>query len=443
VSMATRPTLAPPPPPPPSARQRPTTQLGRATPDAPPARARRSTPAQMRAVAVGLVLAGLLVGGGAVLSFVGTDSSLARADANAAQLVRLQDIQTSMVRADADVTNGFLVGGLEPVEQRQDYDAAVATAVRQVTAAARAQSADGAVLADLATSIQDYTSTIELARAANRQALPLGAQYLKNASAGLREQALPQLAALIAANEQRVDAEMSATRSVGATIVVMALVGLVGLAAAMVWLARRTHRYVNLPLATATALLTVFLVVAGVVLASVSSTVGAVDRGSYATSRALAQARIAAFDAKANESLTLVARGSGAAFEEAWLASSTTTGDQLASATSSSSSAVDFTTDWTRYTGAHEQIRAADDGGDWEGAVALAVSQDADSANAAFSAFDEASTGALTASSTDVGTSLQGARSGLLGMAAVGAVVGLLVAALAWRGIGRRIEEYR
>ncbi len=397
----------------------------------------------MRTLAVALVLLGLLVGGGSVLSFLGTDTALSRADANAAQLVRLQDIQTSLVRADADVTNGFLVGGLEPVEQRQDYDTAVATAVRQVTAAARAQAADGAVLADLATSIQDYTGTIALARAANRQALPLGAQYLRNASAGLRDQALPELAALIAANETRVDAELSAARTVGTTVVVLALLGLAGLVGAMVWLARRTHRYVNLPLATATLLLTVFLVVAGVALASVSSTVGTVEGGSYATSRALAQARIAAFDAKANESLTLVARGSGAVFEEAWQASAATADDQLASATSSSSSTADLTSDWAAYATLHEQIRAADDGGDWDGAVALAVSRDDGSANAAFSAFDEVSGGALEASSADVADSLAGARSGLVATGVAGALVGLLVAALAWRGIGSRIEEYR
>ncbi len=84
----------------------------------PPARARRSTPATMRTVALALVVVGLLVVAAAVQTFVGADQALARADANAAQLVRLQTIQTSLVQADAEVTNSFLVGGLEPVEQR-------------------------------------------------------------------------------------------------------------------------------------------------------------------------------------------------------------------------------------------------------------------------------------------------------------------------------------
>ena len=41
--------------------------------------------------------------------------------ANTDQLVRIQAIQTNVVQADADATNAFLVGGLEPPAQRADY----------------------------------------------------------------------------------------------------------------------------------------------------------------------------------------------------------------------------------------------------------------------------------------------------------------------------------
>ena len=72
-----------------------------------------------------------------------TQGALDRADANAAQLVRLGDLRISLVRADADATNAFLVGGLEPAEQRPDYDTAVQRAARPWLAqAARAQPAD-------------------------------------------------------------------------------------------------------------------------------------------------------------------------------------------------------------------------------------------------------------------------------------------------------------
>ena len=152
-------------------------------------RRRRSTPITMRWIAIGLVVVGLLVVGGSVQTFVGADQALARANANAAQLVRVQDIQTLLVQADADVTNSFLVGGLEPVDQRQAYLDAIHTATTLITQAAAAQPADQAALADLSTAVTDYVGTIETARANNRQALPVGAQYLKNASAGLRADA--------------------------------------------------------------------------------------------------------------------------------------------------------------------------------------------------------------------------------------------------------------
>ncbi len=404
-------------------------------------RRRRSTPATMRWVAILLVVVGLLVVAGSVQTFVGADQALARADANAEQLVRLQTIETSLVRADADVTNSFLVGGLEPASQRADYLDAVHTAAKQITLAARAQPADGTVLADLASSVLDYTGTVETARANNRQALPVGGQYLRNASAGLRADALPALTALVAANEHRVDVELRNARN-AALVVAASLVGLLALVVAMVWLARRTHRYLNLPMAAGAALLAVYLVVAATAMAGLSSTVSSTQRGSYAAARALAEARIAAFDAKANESLTLIARGSGAAFEEAWQSSAQTTSEQLGLATVWEP-ATGLSDDWQAYADRHLEIRAADDGGDWDLAVGLATARGSGTANDAFAAFDQASATALDRASAETTDALGRPRGSTLVLAVVGALVGLAVAALSWRGLGRRIEEYR
>ena len=48
-----------------------------------------------------------------------------RAEADAAQLIRVQQIQTNLLIADATATNAFLVGGLEPPAQRAPYDQAM------------------------------------------------------------------------------------------------------------------------------------------------------------------------------------------------------------------------------------------------------------------------------------------------------------------------------
>lgn len=408
-------------------------------------RRRRSTPVTMRWIAIGLVVIGLAVIGGAVQTFVGADRALARANANAEQLVRVQNIQTLLVQADADVTNSFLVGGLEPVDQRAAYTDAIHTATTLMTQAATAQPADQAALADLSTAVTDYVGTIETARANNRQALPVGAQYLKNASAGLRADAVPVLTALISANEARVDVELRNARN-AALVTVVSLVGLLALVVAMVWLARRTHRYVNWPMAVALALLAAYLVVAGTAMASLSSTVTQARDGSFAQVRDLAEARIAAFDAKANESLTLVARGSGAAFEDAWQQQASVVDQRLTSAgytAGSTGPGGDLAGDWAAYVAVHQQIRALDDGGDWDGAVALATGSSQDGSAVAFATFDTHTADALAGQTEQLSADLDRPRGSTIPLAVVGALVGLAVAALSWRGLGRRIEEYR
>ena len=444
----TVPAAAPAPAPAPGQVQAPGQARG-PSPAAPGARAQRTrrgaqdTPGRLRLVSAALIVVALSVGLGAAQSFWAADGALARADANAAQLVRLQDIQTKLVRADADATNAFLVGGLEQPAQRRDYDQAIERASAQVAFAARAQPADGEVLAALSTSILTYTGMVEQARAINRQGLPLGAQYLRDGSAGLRADALPLMEALNKANEHRVAVEFANARTARNLAIAAALVGLVVLGGALVWLARRSHRYVNVPVAASGLVVLAILVVSAVALGSVASAVKDVRTGSYAAARALASARIAAFDAKANESLTLISRGSGAAFETAWKAASGTTTSDLDVAVSVGGADAGLPTSWTTYTVLHQKIRARDDGGAWDKAVAAAVSRAAGSANAAFDAFDNASEQRLTHAGDATSSGLRDAESGLTFGAWLAVLAGILAASLAWWGLSQRIEEYR
>ena len=86
------------------------------------------TPGRLRGLGIVSVVAALLFGLAAGQAFRSADGALERAAANSDQLVRIQAIQTNVVQADADATNAFLVGGLEPAAQRADYTAAIATA---------------------------------------------------------------------------------------------------------------------------------------------------------------------------------------------------------------------------------------------------------------------------------------------------------------------------
>jgi hypothetical protein len=189
---ATRATPAPASPPPATMPARP----GRTTasPTAPaPAIKTTDTPRRLRLLSLGVVVAGVVVALLGALTFSYLAFSLSRAEADTAQLIRVQKIQSNLLSADATVSNAFLVGGLGPPAQRAAYDQALSSTSALIVEASQAQPADAAALSALNEQVVSYAATIEQARANNRQGLPVGAQYLRNASAELRSTALPIL----------------------------------------------------------------------------------------------------------------------------------------------------------------------------------------------------------------------------------------------------------
>ena len=411
-------------------------------------RSMSGTPGRLRLLALSTVAVSLIFAVSAFSAFGSTDDALRRGGANTAQLVRIQAIHTNLSRADADATNAFLVGGLEPAGQRTEFTASLAQAARLIAEAARAQPADGPALGALNNSVLTYAGLIEQARATNRQALPVGAQYLRVASSGLRADALPILDALVKANQARVSAEFDRVGGESTPLIVSGVLALLVLLGGMGWLSLQTHRYVNPPLAAATAAVLVTLVIGWIGLGAVGNRVDDVRNGSYAATLATATARIAAFDAKSNESLTLIARGSGSTFEKAWKASSKIVTDQSTAAARLSEDAKKMGALWGHYATTHLEIRKADDGGQWENAVKLATGSGATtagaiSANATFDAFDSSSGAALTSSSKAAADSLDAPRTWLTFAAWLGLFVGVAAAVSAWWGVSLRLEEYR
>jgi hypothetical protein len=406
-------------------------------------RAMSGTPGRLRILALLTVAVSLIFAVSAFSTLESTEGALSRAGANTSQLVRVQAIHTNLVRADADATNAFLVGGLEPAAQRADYTSSLSQASRLIAEAARNQPADGPALGALNDSVLTYAGLIEQARAANRQAMPVGAQYLRVASSGLRSDTLPILDALVKANEARVTAEFSNAAGASPAFIASGVFALLVLLGGMGWLSLRTHRYVNPPLAAATAAILVTLVIGAIALSAVGSRVNQVRTGSYAATLATAKARIAAFDAKSNESLTLIARGSGQTFEKAWKSSSNVVTAQSAAAAQLTGDAAKLSGLWKAYADTHARIRAADDGGNWDGAVTQAIGSDPKSANATFAAFDSSSGAALTASSGAASDTLDAPRTWLPFAAWLALLVGIATAVSAWWGVSLRLEEYR
>ncbi len=354
-----------------------------------------------------------------------------RAADNTEQVVRVQQIQSLLLRADAIATNSYLVGGLEPADARAAYDEAIDSTLRLVADAAEAQPADREVLADLNATITSYTTSVAQARDYNRQQFPIGIAYLNDAGRTLRADALPIVEALVGANSERAVDEMGEQHPLW--LLGLALLALLVLYWVNRQLARRFHRRYN-PGVLAAVVVVLLVALIGAGHATVKNDDNEATRdGPYRTAVDEASARTAANDAKSQESQGLINRGAGAGFEETFAARAVAVEDTAGDATLPL---------WQAYVVRHEEVRALDDGGDWNGAVALAIDTEDGSPTALLDAFDAASqqvvadSGATAADEFRTGTFLWFAAMILTLLGA------LVAAAFASRGIDLRRREY-
>ena len=407
------------------------------TATSPKAKHRRSTPQLLRLLSSGVILISLILGVVGALIFGYLAYSLDRAQADTDQLIRVQKIQTNLLAADATATNAFLVGGLEPPGQRAAYEQAIDEAGALIAEAARAQPADGAALSALNDEVVRYASTVEQARANNRQGLPVGAQYLRIASADLRGVALPILTNLVDANTRRASAAME-TQLPALAFGVLGLLVLAGLILAMVWVARTFKRWINPGLLAASTVVLVILIGAGIGLTTISGGVAELQSGSFNRLTLVSRALIEANNAKSNESLTLIARGSGTAFEQAWQASA----EQIETNLQQSGNP-ELAELWTGYAEVHSAIRELDDSGRWDQAVSRATGSGKDSANVRFAAFDGPATEFVEEMAGLTQDGLAGPRIGLTIGAVLILLAGIAAALLGRRGVADRLREYR
>lgn len=354
-----------------------------------------------------------------------------RAADNTEQLVRVQQIQSSLFRADALATNAFLVGGLEDAEQRAEYDAAIDQALRQIADAAEAQPADRAVLADLNTEVAAYATGITQARDNNRQGFPIGAQYLREAGSGLRADAVPILGALVDANTERAEDEMDGQNTL--PLFVVGIAAIAGLWWVNRQLAKRFRRRFNVGIAVAAVAIGLVTLVGAGVSAAKSGDNDRLREGSFTQAIDESTARTAANDAKAQESGRLIARGSGATTEPLWQERATV----VQGAASSETLPL-----WTVYTDLHAAIVASDDEGDWTGAVELATTTEPGSASAALTEFDQASQQVVDQAASQTSESLRSGGVVAWALMIVSLLVGLGSAGAVARGVGQRRKEY-
>jgi hypothetical protein len=421
-------------------------------------RSAASTPGRLFLIGVGLVVLALLTGVVAALGLQQKqqtiDSLIEHREPVAAAS---QQIYRSLSDADATAASAFLSGGTPPAALRERYELDIATAGANLAAA----SADVGGVAEaeaqvdqLAQQLPVYTGLVETARAYNRQGFPAGAAYLREASGLMRAKLLPAAQELYRIDFERLAAEQQQARDFPWVTVVLVFALIVALVAAQRYLTRRTNRLINVGLLVATCAVIVGLIWGAVALWIESTRVA--NGHDHGTSQVeiVVQARITALTLRANETLTLVARGDGGEYEaEFQELAGQLSGDgdgnllvraQALAETQEARNVLEQArmnaADWLE---AHGRVRQLDDGGSYQDAVSLAIGDDPEGAATMFNRLDDNLLQALNHGREEFVDETSAASRMLTGLVPGVALLALLAAVGVTMGIRDRLQEYR
>lgn len=397
-----------------------------------------STPARLRLWMSATVALAVLFG---VLGAIGIgrrDSSLGDAAGAARQLIEVQGVQVSLVQADALASQNYLRGGVEDADIRGQY----VTQLQQVGSGLVAVGNqvlpnEAARLAEVAVQLGEYSGLIEQARANNRQGYPAGAAYLRAANM-LVVTMVATLRDVEASLRHQVNDNLDRADRAGAWLHVLGWSLLALVLAGGLWMARRFRRLLNLPVAAAAVALIAVLLVAAKVQGGAMTDAEAATAGPLQQADLVAQARAAAFDARAQEFLTLINRGNGAANEANWTQAAATAEGSLAALCEQTANC-DLLDRFKLYASNYGTVRNTDNGGDWDGAVENSLSIGRQVFDAFALSSDEIAETRIDAASDGLASS----SDGLAVMRVLVFLAGLLVAALALAGYGQRLREYR
>jgi hypothetical protein len=415
----------------------------------------RRTPDALRVALAVLVV--LSLAWGAVAALTAGQHASAAADVVAVSeplSLDAEQIYTSLSDADATAANAFLAGGLQPAAASERYRADLSAAAVRIEAAS-AMVGPGAAragrdLATLSADMQVYAGEVETARADNRLGLPLGAAYLREASKLLRGDMLPAASDIYTTE----DAQLTSASAQATGLPLMVVAILIGLGIGYVllrtsrWLARHTHRVLNAGLAVALLVAVVSLVwLASAFVIGRGDLLHAQQYGS-GPAEAFARADVAALQAHADESLTLIDNSGDDSYQADFQTQQKLlgpgTGTLLAAVTSApvvaGAPGPAVAADAQGWYRAHAALRAQDDGGDHAAAVNSALGGASATRFAALSAALESG---ITAHQAVFAASARSGRDAFTGLEFGMIAASLVMAASCAWGLTRRLAEYR
>jgi hypothetical protein len=419
-----------------------------------------TTPGRLSLIVVGLVLLALLTGLIGTVSLQGRKDTInGLIDQREPLAAAAQQVYRSLSDADATAASAFLSVGAEPLELRQRFQGDIA----QAGAALAKAASDSAGVGDAARQVDMlsqqlpvYTGLVETARANNRQGFPAGASYLREASELMRAKILPAAQDLYKIDTERLAAEQDDATGFPWLTTLLVLGLLAALIATQIHLKRRTNRVLNIGLVVATGAVALMVLWGSVALIVQGVLVSSGQQDGTRQADVLVRARIAALQARAGETLTLVARGDGAAYERDFrglavqLVGTDGNGGLLGEARDNAAghqSAADVEAaarDAKAWLAAHGRVRALDDGGDYGAAVQLAIDTSApEGAAAAFMRLDGNLVAAINVGRQSFLDDTVNAEGALTLLPAGFAVLAVVAAAGATIGIRERLREYR
>jgi len=427
-----------------------------------------TTPSRLRLLLALLIL--LSLAWGVLAALTADQHASAAADVVAVSeplSLDAEQIYTSLSDADATAANAFLAGGLEPAKARQRYQADITEAAIRIEAAsalvgssaartqlpahlAKQASAAGTAVGDdlaiLSGQLPAYTDEVGTARADNRLGLPLGAAYLREASGLLRGTLLPAASDIYTRESAQLTS--ASAQATGLPLIAVAAVAGLGLGYVLFrssrWLSRHTHRVVNygLLLATLAGLVSLVWLVAAFVVGR-GDLLHAQQQGS-APAQAFARAEVAALQAHADESLTLIDNGGDDSYQKDYLAQQKLLGPGpgtlLAAVQAAGGPGSDVAAQARAWYQAHAALRAKDDAGSHGAAVQSALSGDAATS---FARLSVTLSEGINDHQAVFAVSARSGRDAFTGLA-VGMIVAslVMVGGCVW-GLSRRLTEYR
>ncbi|MFK4222774.1 hypothetical protein [Streptomyces sp. NPDC019890] len=410
---------------------------------------------------IGAVLAALVIAFGAVTALEIADRASAADDvvsrsqplsADAASVYR------SLADADTAASSGFLAGAEKEPAARERYQKDIALASKLLVKAATntdSASESGRQIATLNEQLPRYTGLVETARAYNRQGLPLGGAYLRYANEQMTKQLLPAAQKLYDAETARLDEDDDHARFWPLFSLAVGLVALAALAWAQRRNYQRTNRVFNHGLLAATAAATVVLLWLAVGHTVARAELNDAKAHGQKSLKVLNDARINSLKARANENLTLVARGAvltddgkSDKYETDYSTGMDKLGTQLSEAQKLADdtegrdpveAAVASVSEWKVR---HKSASTTDKAGDYVGALDKVIGPKA-STGQSFDQVDEALAKALGHEQREFTRAAEDGRGALTGLPIGAAALAVLGGAGAVIGINRRLSEYR